>query len=74
MEFKKKIHYKTGLIRGGINRTNFNETSEALFLNSGFVYKTAEEAEKAFKEKKRDSCILVSGIHLLNLFKINWLY
>ena len=53
MEFKKKIHYKTGLIRGGINRTNFNETSEALFLNSGFVYKTAEEAEKAFKEKKK---------------------
>ncbi len=53
MEFKKKTHYKTSLIRGGINRTNFNETSEALFLNSGFVYKTAEEAEKAFKEKKK---------------------
>ncbi len=28
------------------------ETSEPLFLTSGFVYKTAQEAEEAFKDKK----------------------
>ncbi len=48
---KKKT--STKLIRGGINRTNFSETSEPLFLTSGFVYKTAQEAEKAFKEEKK---------------------
>src|SRR5690606_33672757 len=34
--------------RGGQARTTFDETSEALFLTSGFVYGTAEEAEPAF--------------------------
>ncbi len=48
---KKKT--STKLIRGGINRTHFSETSEPLFLTSGFVYKTAQEAEKAFKEEKK---------------------
>jgi O-succinylhomoserine sulfhydrylase len=42
----------TNLIRGGFKRTNFSETSEPLFLTSGFVYETAEEAEKSFKEEK----------------------
>ena len=46
----KKI--TTNLIRGGFKRTNFSETSEPLFLTSGFVYETAEEAEKSFKEEK----------------------
>jgi O-succinylhomoserine sulfhydrylase len=35
-------------VRGGLARTHFEETSEALFLTSGFVYATAEEAEAAF--------------------------
>ena len=47
---KKKI--LTNLIRGGLQRSNFSETSESLFLTSGFVYKTAEDAEKSFKEEK----------------------
>jgi len=38
----------TILIRGGLQRTAFDETSEALFLTSGYVYATAEEAEAAF--------------------------
>ncbi len=42
----------TNLIRGGLQRSNFSETSESLFLTSGFVYKTAEDAEKSFKEEK----------------------
>jgi O-succinylhomoserine sulfhydrylase len=39
----------TRLVRGGTRRTGFGETSEALFLNSGFVYDTAEIAEARFK-------------------------
>jgi O-succinylhomoserine sulfhydrylase len=37
-------------VRGGLTRTHFEETSEALFLTSGFVYATAEEAEAAFAD------------------------
>ncbi len=39
----------TRLVRGGLERTPFCETSEALFMTSGYVYETAEEAERAFK-------------------------
>ena len=49
----KKKRISTRLVRGGINRSRFFETSETLYLTSGYVYKTAEEAEDAFKEKKK---------------------
>jgi O-succinylhomoserine sulfhydrylase len=35
-------------VRGGTARTGFEETSEALFLTSGYVYSSAAEAEAAF--------------------------
>ncbi len=38
----------TRLVRGGLSRTPFCETSEALFLNSGYVYDSAEESEESF--------------------------
>ncbi len=38
----------TQAVRGGLDRSNFQETSEAIFLNSGFVYESAEAAEAAF--------------------------
>ncbi len=38
----------TRLVQAGVNRTPYGETAEALFLTSGFVYGTAEEAEDAF--------------------------
>ena len=38
----------TGAVRGGLERTGWHETSEALVLTSGFVYGSAEEAEAAF--------------------------
>ncbi len=38
----------TKLVRGGTVRSNFGETSEALFLNSGFCYDSAETAESRF--------------------------
>ena len=40
---------ETLLVRGGSMRSAFGETSEALFINSGFVYPRAEDAEAAFK-------------------------
>jgi O-succinylhomoserine sulfhydrylase len=39
----------TALVHGGTLRSPFGETSEALFLNSGFVYETASDAELRFK-------------------------
>lgn len=39
----------TELVHGGTLRSQFGETSEALFLTSGYVYRTAEEAEARFK-------------------------
>ena len=35
-------------MRGGLVRSQFQETSEALFLTQGFVYAGAAEAEAAF--------------------------
>jgi len=37
------------IIRGTLNKTQFREQSESLFLTSGFVYQTAEQAEAIFK-------------------------
>ena len=38
-------------VRGGLARSSFDETAEALFLTSGFVYDSAEQAEAAFKDE-----------------------
>ncbi len=35
-------------VRGGLLRSGFDETSEALYLTSGYVYGSAGDAEKAF--------------------------
>ncbi|TNE41316.1 MAG: O-succinylhomoserine sulfhydrylase [Alphaproteobacteria bacterium] len=39
----------TKLVRGGTKRSQFHETSEAIFMNSGFVYDSAEQAAGSFK-------------------------
>jgi O-succinylhomoserine sulfhydrylase len=39
----------TRLVHEGTLRSQFGETSEAIFLNSGYVYQTAEQAEARFK-------------------------
>jgi O-succinylhomoserine sulfhydrylase len=39
----------TQLVHGGTLRSQFGETSEAIFLNSGYVYDSAQEAEARFK-------------------------
>ena len=38
----------TQLVHGGTARTPYGETAEALFLTSGFVYDSAEQAEATF--------------------------
>jgi len=39
---------QTMLVRGGQVRSGFDETAEALYLTSGYVYSSASEAEAAF--------------------------
>ena len=50
--FSKNAHryaQATQLVHGGTQRSPWGETSEGLFLTSGYVYTTAEEAEARFK-------------------------
>lgn len=44
----KNWNIETKLVRGGTLRSNFGETSEAIFLTSGFCYESAEVAESRF--------------------------
>ncbi len=39
----------TNLVRGGTNRSNFAETNEGIFMTSGYIYDTAEQAQRAFQ-------------------------
>lgn len=43
---------ETQLVHGGTLRSQFGETSEALFLTQGFVYASAEQAEARFKNEE----------------------
>ncbi|MBX9749349.1 MAG: O-succinylhomoserine sulfhydrylase [Roseococcus sp.] len=47
----RKLRPATQLVRGGLNRSNHGETAEAMFLTSGFVYDSAEQAEATFKNE-----------------------
>ena len=42
-------HSATKLVHGGTTRSQFGETSEALYLTQGFVYDSAQAAEARFK-------------------------
>ena len=44
-----KWRKRTLAVRGATTRSPFQETSEALFMTSGYAYETAEEAEARFK-------------------------
>lgn len=46
-----EVHPQTDAIRAGLARTGFGETSEALFLNSGFTYTSAQEALDSFTDE-----------------------
>ncbi|MEM7223246.1 MAG: O-succinylhomoserine sulfhydrylase [Pseudomonadota bacterium] len=45
----KSYRRQTELVRGGLERSDFLETAEAIYMTSGYVYRSAEEAEAAFK-------------------------
>ncbi len=47
---KRVLRPQTLAVRGELTRTGFGETSEALFLNSGFTYPSAQAAEAAFQQ------------------------
>ena len=46
---KRNWKTATELVHGGTMRSQFGETSEAIFLTQGFVYDSAEAAEARFK-------------------------
>ena len=48
-EDPKQWEPQTRLVRGGLDRSEHGETSEALFLTQGYVYESAESAEARFK-------------------------
>lgn len=48
----RALHPDTIAIRGALNRSGFGETSEALYLTSGFTYDSAQQAEQAFMENE----------------------
>ena len=44
----KNKNFETDAVRVGIERSQFGEHSEGLFLTSSFVFKNAQEAAKRF--------------------------
>ena len=48
MSEPRQLRPDTLAVRGGLSRSGFQETAEALYLTSGFVYDTAADAEAAF--------------------------
>ena len=50
-ESQRTWRRRTQLVRGATERSQFSETNEAIFMTSGYVYGSAEEAEKAFKKE-----------------------
>ena len=47
-ELPEGVSQATVGVRGGLLRSGFEETAEALYLTSGYVYESAADAEKAF--------------------------
>ena len=48
----KNWRSKTRAVRSGTNRSQFQETSEAMFITSGYAYDSAEQAERRFKDEE----------------------
>ena len=49
MANNKKWNLETKLIREGLNRSQFGETSEPIYMTSSYVYDSPEQAEARFK-------------------------
>ena len=50
-EIQPSWRERTLAVRGGTRRSEFAETSEAIFATSGYVYEHAEQAEDAFQDR-----------------------
>jgi O-succinylhomoserine sulfhydrylase len=48
MSVSRDLHPETRLVHAGTLRSQFGETSEAMFLTQGFVYDSAEQSEARF--------------------------
>jgi O-succinylhomoserine sulfhydrylase len=48
---KKTYRPETRLVHAGTLRSQFNETSEALYLTQGYIYSSAEDCEQRFSGK-----------------------
>jgi len=46
-----EVNPQTAAVRAGLARSGFGETSEALYLNSGFTYSSAQEAFDSFADE-----------------------
>nr|MCU0946256.1 aminotransferase class I/II-fold pyridoxal phosphate-dependent enzyme [Rubritepida sp.] len=51
MSDPRRLRPATQLVRAGLHRSNHAETAEALFLTSGFVYDSAEQAAATFRNE-----------------------
>src|SRR5581483_10490923 len=49
---QRNLKPQTRMVRGGTLRSQFGETNEAIFMTSGYVYESAEEAEQSFNGQK----------------------
>jgi O-succinylhomoserine sulfhydrylase len=45
------LHPETNAVRAGLARSGFGETAEALYLTSGFIYGSAEQAVESFTDE-----------------------
>ncbi len=57
-----KRQAQTQLVHGGTQRSQFGETSEAIFMNSGFIYEDSAAADAAVQGR-------TAGAHLFALFQ-----
>jgi len=53
MADQDKLSLETLAVRAGIERSQFGEHSEALYLTSSFVFKSAEQAAERFAEREQ---------------------
>jgi O-succinylhomoserine sulfhydrylase len=68
---RNKNKFETDAIRTQLERSQFQEHSNPLFLTSSFVFEDAEEMRAAFAEEKGTQCVqsFYQSPTLLNLFK-----
>ncbi|TAL03433.1 MAG: O-succinylhomoserine sulfhydrylase [Rhodospirillaceae bacterium] len=52
LEAQRNWGLQTRMVRGATTRSEFCETNEAIFMTSGYVYESAEEAEQSFNGEK----------------------